>query len=159
MIVCGYDCVYVYITVIIWIHCILLDKSVCHYVVEDRWLTRPHHEIVVLTTITCNILQEWREQLIGWLRKRPLVCIRIIYGYLLLVPSVARILSFLNVITVSERKVIILYWGYSVSSNVSLWRKKYILLPIFNSDDIIMSCGNRNFHLPFFVKNGALHQL
>jgi len=36
MIVCGYDCMYVDITVIIWMHCILLDKSVCHYVVKDR---------------------------------------------------------------------------------------------------------------------------
>jgi hypothetical protein len=36
MIVCGYDFMYVDIIVIIWMHCILLDKSVFHYVVEDR---------------------------------------------------------------------------------------------------------------------------
>jgi hypothetical protein len=41
--------------------------------------------------------------------KRSLVCIRIIYGCVILVPPVARMLSFLNVIIVSERKVIILY--------------------------------------------------
>jgi hypothetical protein len=42
-------------------------------------------------------------------RTRPLVCIRIIYGCVLLVPHVAHMLSFLNVIIVLERKVIILY--------------------------------------------------
>jgi len=58
MIVCRYEYMYMDITVIIWMHCILLDKSVCHYVVEDRCLTQPQHEIVVLTTITCEFLQE-----------------------------------------------------------------------------------------------------
>jgi hypothetical protein len=34
---------------------------------------------------------------------------------------------------------------------------KYIPLPIFNSDDVIMSCENQNFHLSIIVKGGALH--
>jgi hypothetical protein len=32
----------------------------------------------------------------------------------------------------------------------------YIPLPIYNSDDVIMSRENRNFHLRLFVKGGAL---
>jgi hypothetical protein len=36
------------------------------------------------------------------IRKRALVCIRIIYGCVILVPPVVRMLSFLNVITISE---------------------------------------------------------
>jgi hypothetical protein len=43
------------------------------------------------------------------IRTRPLVCIRIIYGCVLLVPLVAHMLSSLNVIIVLERNVIILY--------------------------------------------------
>jgi len=39
MIICECDYVFGNINVIIWMHCILLDKSVCHYVVEDCWLT------------------------------------------------------------------------------------------------------------------------
>jgi hypothetical protein len=37
-----------------------------------------------------------------------------------------------------------------------LSRKKYIVLPNLNFDDVVMSCGNRNFHLRLFVKGGAL---
>jgi len=33
---------------------------------------------------------------------------------------------------------------------------KYIPLPIYNSDDVVMSRGNRNFHLRLFAKGGAL---
>jgi hypothetical protein len=40
-----------------------------------------------------------------------------------------------------------------------LIKKKYILLPIYNSDDVVMSRGNRNFHLRLFVKGGALHKM
>jgi hypothetical protein len=43
------------------------------------------------------------------IRTRPLVCIRIIYGCVLLVSPVAHMLSFFNVIIVLERKVIILF--------------------------------------------------
>jgi recombinational DNA repair protein RecR len=32
----------------------------------------------------------------------------------------------------------------------------YILLTIFNSDDVVMLHKNQNFHLHFFVKSGAL---
>jgi hypothetical protein len=32
----------------------------------------------------------------------------------------------------------------------------YIPLPIFNSDDVVMSRENQNFHLRLFVKGGAL---
>jgi hypothetical protein len=35
--------------------------------------------------------------------------------------------------------------------------KKYIPLPIYNSDDVVMSRENQNFHLRLFVKGGALH--
>jgi hypothetical protein len=34
--------------------------------------------------------------------------------------------------------------------------KKNILLPIYNSDDVVMSRENRNFHLRLFVKGRAL---
>jgi hypothetical protein len=34
--------------------------------------------------------------------------------------------------------------------------KKYIPQPIYNSDDVVMSRENRNFHLHLFVKGGAL---
>jgi hypothetical protein len=54
------------------------------------------------------------------IRTRPLLCIRIIYSCVILMPPVARILSFFNVIIVSEQNIIILYWGYLVSSDVSL---------------------------------------
>jgi hypothetical protein len=37
-----------------------------------------------------------------------------------------------------------------------LIRKKYIPLPNLNFDDIVMSRGNRNFHLCIFVKCKAL---
>jgi hypothetical protein len=37
-----------------------------------------------------------------------------------------------------------------------LKKKKYIPLPIYNSDDVVMSRENRNFHLRLFVKGGAL---
>jgi hypothetical protein len=36
-------------------------------------------------------------------------------------------------------------------------KNRYIPLPIFNSDDVVMSRENRNFHLRLFVKGGALH--
>jgi hypothetical protein len=35
-------------------------------------------------------------------------------------------------------------------------KKKYIPLSIFNSDYVVMSHGNRNFHLRIFIKGGAL---
>jgi hypothetical protein len=34
--------------------------------------------------------------------------------------------------------------------------KKNILLPIYNSNDVVMSRENRNFHLCLFVKGKAL---
>jgi len=33
---------------------------------------------------------------------------------------------------------------------------RHIPLPIFNSDDVVISRENRNFHLRLFVKGGAL---
>jgi len=36
-------------------------------------------------------------------------------------------------------------------------QEKNIPLPILNSDDVVMSCGNRNFYLCLFIKSGALH--
>jgi hypothetical protein len=35
-------------------------------------------------------------------------------------------------------------------------KKKYIPLSIYNSDNVIMSRENQNFHLRLFVKGGAL---
>jgi len=35
-------------------------------------------------------------------------------------------------------------------------KKKHIPLPTFNSDDVVMSRENQNFHLRFFVKGEAL---
>jgi hypothetical protein len=53
--------------------------------------------------------------------------------------------------------------GISVSSNVLCYQilrlyegEKYIPLPNYNFDDVVMSRGNRNFHLRIFVKGGAL---
>jgi hypothetical protein len=40
--------------------------------------------------------------------------------------------------------------------NPSLLDKLYLPLPIIYSDDVVMSRGNRNFHLRLFVKGGAL---
>jgi len=37
--------------------------------------------------------------------------------------------------------------------------KKNIPQSIYNSDDVVMSRENRNFHLRLFVKDGALHFL
>jgi hypothetical protein len=31
-------------------------------------------------------------------------------------------------------------------------------MSIFNSNDVVMSRGNQNFHLSFFVKSGALQR-
>jgi hypothetical protein len=44
-------------------------------------------------------------------------------------------------------------------SDVSMLRKKYIPLPIYNFDDVVMSRENRNFHLRLFVKGGVLQTL
>jgi len=53
--------------------------------------------------------------------------------------------------------------GYSISSEVivsHLLRNIYIYIYIryqfLNSADVVMSSGNQNFHLTFFVKSGAL---
>jgi len=40
---------------------------------------------------------------------------------------------------------------------VLLLKKKYIPFPIFNSDDVVMSRENQNFHLRIFIKGEALH--
>jgi hypothetical protein len=40
--------------------------------------------------------------------------------------------------------------------NPSLLDKLYLPLPIIYSDDVVMSRGNRNFHLRLFIKGGAL---
>jgi hypothetical protein len=45
---------------------------------------------------------------------------------------------------------------FARSSDVSMLRKKYIPLLIYNSNDVVMSRENRNFHLRLFVKGGAL---
>jgi predicted acylesterase/phospholipase RssA len=37
--------------------------------------------------------------------------------------------------------------------------KKYVPHPIYNSDDVVMSRENRNFHLRLFVKGGTLHNV
>jgi hypothetical protein len=55
-------------------------------------------------------------------------------------------------------------WGISVearsevllNSQFCVIIKKYIPLPIYNSDDVVMSRENQNFHLHLFVKGGAL---
>jgi len=45
----------------------------------------------------------------------------------------------------------------SVSSDVSLLKKKNIPLPIYNSDDVVMIRENSKFLLTPFVKIGSLH--
>jgi hypothetical protein len=64
----------------------------------------------------------------------------------------------LDVIIISEQNVIIfIYWGYLVSSDVSLLKKNYIPLLIYNSDELVMSRGNRKIFTYAFCKSGALH--
>jgi hypothetical protein len=63
----------------------------------------------------------------------------------------------LDVIIISEQKVIIfIYWDYLVSSDVSLLKKNYIPLLIYNSDELVMSRGNRKIFTYAFCKSGAL---
>jgi hypothetical protein len=62
----------------------------------------------------------------------------------------------LNVIIISERKVIILYIEVIQSVLMCHCKEKLFLLPIYNSDMVIMSRGNRNFHLHLFVKGRTL---
>jgi hypothetical protein len=64
----------------------------------------------------------------------------------------------LDVIIISEQKVIIfIYWGYLVSSDVSLLKKNYIPLLIYNSDELVMSRENRKNFTYVFCKSRALH--
>jgi hypothetical protein len=46
---------------------------------------------------------------------------------------------------------------YSGNSEVSLLKKNYISLLIYNSDKLVMSCGNRKISTYVFCKSGALH--
>jgi len=63
----------------------------------------------------------------------------------------------LDVIIISEQNVIIfIYWCYLVSSDVSLLKKNYIPLLIYNSDELVMSRGNRKIFTYAFCKSGAL---
>jgi len=63
----------------------------------------------------------------------------------------------LVVIIISEQNVIIfIYWGYLISSDVSLLKKNYIPLLIYNSDELVMSRGNRKIFTYAFCKSGAL---
>jgi len=70
---------------------------------------------------------------------------------------VARMLLFEMYLYYQNKKVIILYIEVIRSAlTCHCKEKKYIPLPIFNSDDVVMSCENQNFHLCLFVKGGAL---
>jgi hypothetical protein len=63
----------------------------------------------------------------------------------------------LDVIIISEQKVInFIYWGYSVSSDVSLLKKNYIPLLIYNSDELVISRGNPKNFTYAFCKSEAL---
>jgi hypothetical protein len=63
----------------------------------------------------------------------------------------------LDVIIISEQKVIIfIYWSYLVSSDVSLLKKNYIPLLIYNSDELVMSRENRKNFTYAFCKSRAL---
>jgi hypothetical protein len=53
--------------------------------------------------------------------------------------------------------LLFLYLGYSVSSDVSLLKKNYIPLLIYNSDELVMSRGNRKIFTYASCKSGALH--
>jgi hypothetical protein len=64
----------------------------------------------------------------------------------------------LDVIIISEQNVIIfIYWCYLVSFDVSLLKKNYIPLLIYNFDELVMSRGNRKIFIYTFCKSGALH--
>jgi len=63
----------------------------------------------------------------------------------------------LDVIIISEQKVIIfIYWSYLVSSDVSLLKKNYIPLLIYNSDELVMSRENRKNFTYASCKSRAL---
>jgi hypothetical protein len=86
-------------------------------------------------------------------------CCDIYYGMIdtLLSAACGTYINNLYVVIISERKVIILYIEViQLALMCHCKEKKIILLSIFNSDDVVMSRGNRNFHLHFFVKGGAL---
>jgi hypothetical protein len=51
-----WDCAYVYITVIIFLHSVLLNRSVFHYIIEGSWLTWSQYEILVMTAISYMFL-------------------------------------------------------------------------------------------------------
>jgi hypothetical protein len=56
---------------------------------------------------------------------------------------------------------LITYWGNSVSSDVLysyVVKKNYIPLSNLNSDNVVTSHKNRNFHLRLSVKSGALQR-
>jgi hypothetical protein len=66
----------------------------------------------------------------------------------------------LDVIIISEQKVIsFIYWGYLVSSEVSLLKKNYIPLLIYNSDELVMSHENLKKFTYDFCKSEALHSV
>jgi hypothetical protein len=72
------------------------------------------------------------------------------------VPLVACMLL-LRCIYIIRKNVIILYIEVIQSALMCHCKeKKYIPLPIFNSDNVVMSRENRNFHLRLFVKGGTL---
>jgi hypothetical protein len=63
----------------------------------------------------------------------------------------------LDVIIISEQNVIIfIYWCYLVNFDVSLLKKNYIRLLIYNSDELVMSRENREFFTYTFCKSGEL---
>jgi hypothetical protein len=74
------------------------------------------------------------------------------------VPLVACMLL-LRCIYIIRKNVIILYIEVIQSAlmcHCKIYIYIYIPLPIFNSDDVVMSRENQNFHLRLFVKGGAL---
>jgi hypothetical protein len=52
--------------------------------------------------------------------------------------------------------IIFIYWDYLVSSDLSLSKKNYIPLLIYNSDELVMSRGNQKIFTYAFCKSRAL---
>jgi hypothetical protein len=61
----------------------------------------------------------------------------------------------LDVIIISEQNVIIFILRLSVSFDVSLLKKNYIPLLIYNSDVSNVTWKSKNFHLHFLQKRGV----
>jgi hypothetical protein len=142
------------ISVIIWMHCIWLYKSVGHYVVEDHWLTRPQYGIVVWTTITVSFAgtKAGAVRLWTW----PLVC-RCYIQWLCNACATCGTYAFIWMyFIVSKQMVIILYIEFVQLALMCYCKRKMSSAVNLYSDDVIVDVitirGNSKFSLTPFCK-------